>query len=104
MCYSKAATLFVVFALFKHVNKLISVNINWSWFAFSYYLEESPKNDDDTWLHIQRQFIVLQLLELTEVFDLADEMGRQVNGFLIFFCLHYYVFLVEGDSYICLHL
>ncbi|XP_021917110.1 condensin complex subunit 3 isoform X2 [Zootermopsis nevadensis] len=41
-----------------------------------YYLSEGPKNDEDSWSQIQRQFIVLQLLELSEVFDLADEMGR----------------------------
>ncbi|GFG28408.1 hypothetical protein Cfor_11336 [Coptotermes formosanus] len=43
-----------------------------------YYLAESPTDDTDSWSQIQRQFVVLQLLELTKVFDLADEMGRQV--------------------------
>jgi condensin complex subunit 3 len=41
-----------------------------------YYLAGSPTDDADSWSQIQRQFIVLQLLELTKVFDLADEVGR----------------------------
>ncbi|XP_069689103.1 condensin complex subunit 3 isoform X2 [Periplaneta americana] len=41
----------------------------------SFYLAEQPK-DTSTWSQIQRQFVVVQLLELAKVFDLGDEMGR----------------------------
>jgi hypothetical protein len=56
---------------------------NFKIFSFRYYLAESPADDMDSWSLIQRQFIVLQLLELAKVFDLADELGRQVSLVLI---------------------
>jgi hypothetical protein len=57
---------------------------NLIFFSPRYYLAESPADDTDSWSLIQRQFVVLQLLELTRVFDLADELGRQVSLVLIF--------------------
>ncbi|KAJ9595332.1 hypothetical protein L9F63_027283, partial [Diploptera punctata] len=50
----------------------------------SYYVDEKPKSNSTSWQEIQRQFITLQLLELTKVFDLGDEMGRSVLKKLIY--------------------
>ena len=60
----------------EELDKIITNLTPFCQYVRRYYLAESPTDDTDSWSQIQRQFVVLQLLELTKVFDLADEMGR----------------------------